>query len=212
MNLTESYARRSRRTPRVEEALQELLDGRPIVVTDDNDRENEGDFIALADRITPETVNFIITEGRGLLCQAITAQRAQEMQLEPMVKRNTALHATAFTVSVDAVAGCSTGISTFDRAVTIKTLADPQTAPEDLARPGHIFPLVADPGGLSARRGHTEAAVALAELCGVVPSAVLCEILDEDGSMARGRRLSELARRHDVIEITVEDIVTELRR
>ncbi len=212
MKVAESYTQRAQKTSRLEHALQQLLDGRVIVVTDDHDRENEGDFIALADRITAETVNFVITEGRGLLCQAITAERAHEMQLEPMVSRNTSLHETAFTVSVDAIAGCTTGISAFDRAITIRTLADPQASPDDLARPGHIFPLVADPGGLAARRGHTEAAVALAELCGVAPTAVLCEILDEDGSMARGERLSQLARRHGIAELTVEEIVNELRR
>ncbi len=196
-----------KRLARVERAIRDLQAGRVVIVTDDKDRENEGDFIALADRITGETVNLIISEGRGLLCQAITAECAAAMRLAPMQEHNTALHATAFTVSVDAVAGCTTGISAFDRAITIRTLADPSTKPEELARPGHIFPLVADSGGLACRRGHTEAAIALAELCAAEPSAVLCEILDEDGRMARGGRLRALADRLGVAEISIQDIV-----
>ena len=197
---------RDERFARLERAIRELQAGRVVIVTDDDDRENEGDFIALADRISAETVNVIVTEGRGLLCQAITAERAAAMALAPMVERNTALHTTAFTVSVDAISGCTTGISAADRAVTIRTLADPASQPHELARPGHIFPLVADPGGLAARRGHTEAAVALARLCGAEPSAVLCEILDEDGGMARGVRLTALAQRLGIVELSIQDI------
>ena len=192
---------------RMQHALRDLRAGKIVVVTDDDDRENEGDFIALSDRITPDTVNLIITEGRGLLCQAITPERAREMKLEPMVSHNTALHSTAFTASVDAIKGCTTGISSSDRAITVRTLADPESAPEDLSRPGHIFPLVAAPGGLSERRGHTEAAVALAQLCGALPSSVLCEILDEDGTMARGSRLSAIAERLGMPEISIQDII-----
>lgn len=192
---------------RMQHALRDLRAGKIVVVTDDDDRENEGDFIALSDRITPDVVNLIVTEGRGLLCQAITAERAREMELEPMVTRNTALHSTAFTVSVDAIKGCTTGISSSDRAITIRTLAAPESAPDDLSRPGHIFPLVAAPGGLSERQGHTEAAVALAQLCGALPSSVLCEILDEDGTMARGSRLSAIAQRLGMPQITIQDII-----
>ncbi len=192
---------------RMQHALRDLRAGKIVVVTDDDDRENEGDFIALSDRITPDTVNLIITEGRGLLCQAITPERAHEMELEPMVSHNTALHSTAFTVSVDAIKGCTTGISSSDRAITIRTLAAPESRPEELSRPGHIFPLVAAPGGLSERQGHTEAAVALAQLSGALPSAVLCEILDEDGTMARGSRLSAIADRLGMPEISIQDII-----
>ena len=192
---------------RVERAIVDLQAGKAIIVTDDADRENEGDFIALGDRITADLVNLIITEGRGLLCQVVSRERAEEMGLAPMVENNTALHATAFTVSVDAIAGCTTGISTHDRATTIRTLADRRAEPQDLARPGHIFPLVAHPGGLAVRRGHTEAAFALAELCGAEPAPVLCEILDEDGSMARGGRLTALAQRLQTSEISIQDII-----
>ncbi|GAB4221820.1 MAG: hypothetical protein Kow009_13150 [Spirochaetales bacterium] len=191
----------------VEEALEELRAGRILIVTDSEDRENEGDFIMAAEKVSPEAVNFILTAGRGLLCQAITPQRATELSLPLMVKENTSAHTTAFTVSVDAREGTTTGISAYDRAVTIRTLIDPDSRPEDLLRPGHIFPLVAREGGLTARTGHTEAAVDLCTLAGLYPSGILCEILAEDGHMARLPGLLELAERYGLKIITVERIV-----
>jgi len=187
----------------IEEALKELQEGRILIVTDDKDRENEGDFIMAAEKATPEKVNFIITHGRGLLCQAITLERAWELSLPFMVRENTSSHSTAFTVSVDAREGTSTGISAFDRARTIQALVDPETRPEDLLRPGHVFPLVAREGGVRVRQGHTEAAVDLCRLAGLYPSGILCEILDDNGTMARVPRLTELAQRFDLKIITV---------
>lgn len=191
----------------VEEAVEELRAGRILIVTDNEDRENEGDFIMAAEKVTPEAVNFIITVGRGLLCQAITLQRAWELSLPFMVNDNTSVHTTAFTVSVDAREGTTTGISAFDRAKTIRTLIDPDTRPEDLLRPGHMFPLIAREGGLLARKGHTEATVDLCRIAGLYPSGILCEILDEDGHMARLPELMDLAERFGLKIITVERIV-----
>lgn len=191
----------------VEEALQELRQGRMLIVTDNEDRENEGDFIMAAEKVTPEAVNFIITQGRGLLCQALTLERAWELSLPFMVNENSSAHCTAFTVSVDAKEGTTTGISAFDRARTIQTLLDPSTKPEDLLRPGHIFPLVAREGGVLARPGHTEAAVDLPRLAGLYPSGILCEILDKDGSMARMPRLLEIAEEFDLHIITIARLV-----
>lgn len=196
----------------VEEAVEELRAGRILIVTDDENRENEGDFIMAAEKVNPEAVNFIITVGRGLLCQAITLQRAWELSLPFMVKDNTSVHTTAFTVSVDAKEGTTTGISAFDRAITIRTLIDPRTRPEDLLRPGHIFPLIAREGGLLARRGHTEATVDLCRIAGLYPSGILCEILDKDGHMARFPELMELAEHHGLKIITVERILEWITR
>jgi 3,4-dihydroxy 2-butanone 4-phosphate synthase/GTP cyclohydrolase II len=192
---------------RVEEAIEEIRGGRMLIVTDDEGRENEGDFIMAAETVTPEAVNFVTKYGRGLLCQSITAPRARELNLPLMVNKNTALHATAFTVSVDLRKGCGTGISAFDRAATIKALVHPSTRPEDLGRPGHIFPLIAAPGGVLARQGHTEAAADLARIAGFRPSGILCEILDEDGNMARVPRLREIAAGHGIKILTVKDLV-----
>ena len=191
----------------VEEAIDEIRRGRMIIVTDNMDRENEGDLLMAAEKVTPEAVNFISAFARGLLCQAITAERARELDLPPMVQDNTSLHTTAFTVSVDAKDKTTTGISAFDRAATIETLVDPAARPEDLCRPGHIFPLIAKPGGVLEREGHTEAAVDLARLAGLSPSGILCEIIDEDGTMARFNRLKELARKHDLKILTVEQLI-----
>lgn len=191
----------------VEEAVEELRAGRILIVTDNEDRENEGDFIMAAEKVTPQGVNFIITVGRGLLCQAITLQRAWELNLPFMVNANTSVHTTAFTVSVDAKEGTTTGISAFDRARTIHSLIDPTTKPEDLLRPGHIFPLIAREGGLLTRRGHTEATVELCRLAGLYPSGILCEILDEDGYMARMPKLVQIAEQYQLKIITVERIV-----
>ncbi len=191
----------------VEEALEAVRSGKVLVVVDDEDRENEGDFIMAAERITPEAVNFMAREGRGLICAPLSGERADELRLDAMVTDNTALHETAFTVSVDAKDGTTTGISAHDRAATIRALVDPATRPADLARPGHVFPLRAMNGGVLRRAGHTEAAVDLARLAGLAPVAVLCEVVDEDGRMARLPRLVEIARRHGLPILTIESLI-----
>jgi 3,4-dihydroxy 2-butanone 4-phosphate synthase/GTP cyclohydrolase II len=196
---------------RIEEALADLQKGKMIIVVDDEDRENEGDLIMAAEKVTPEAINFITREARGIVCIAIHSQRAAELNLEFMVEENTALQNTPFTVTVDAVKGTTTGISAFDRATTIKTIIDPNTQPEDLARPGHIFPLVAKDGGVLRRAGHTEAAIDLARLAGLKPAGILCEIMDEDGAMALLPRLKKIARRFDLKLITIADLI-EYRR
>jgi 3,4-dihydroxy 2-butanone 4-phosphate synthase/GTP cyclohydrolase II len=191
----------------IEEALEAVRTGRILIVVDDEDRENEGDFIMAADRVTPEAINFMAREGRGLVCVPITRERAAELRLEPMVPENTALHETAFTVSVDARAGTTTGISAADRAATIRALVDPQTRPADLARPGHVFPLIAMNGGVLRRAGHTEATVDLARLAGLGPAGVLCEVIDDDGTMARLPRLLQISQRHGLPILTIEDLI-----
>jgi 3,4-dihydroxy 2-butanone 4-phosphate synthase/GTP cyclohydrolase II len=192
---------------KIDDALAAIRRGEILVVVDDEDRENEGDFVMAAERVTAEAVNFMAREGRGLVCTPLTAEKAAELRLEPMVTDNTALHETAFTVSVDVKQGTTTGISAADRAATIRALADQATRPTDLARPGHVFPLVAKRGGVLRRAGHTEAAVDLARLAGFAPVAALCEVADEDGSMARLPRLVEIARRHGLAIITIEDLI-----
>jgi 3,4-dihydroxy 2-butanone 4-phosphate synthase/GTP cyclohydrolase II len=189
-----------------EEAIDEIRRGKMLIVTDNENRENEGDLIMAAEKVSPDAVNFMVSYGRGLLCQAITPQRARELDLPLMVQKNTAVHATAFTVSVDVREGTTTGISAFDRALTIKAMVNPATVPEDLCRPGHIFPLIANAGGVLAREGHTETTVDLARLAGFSPSGILCEILDEDGSMARLPRLEKMAREHGLKILTVEKL------
>jgi 3,4-dihydroxy 2-butanone 4-phosphate synthase / GTP cyclohydrolase II len=195
----------------IEEALVELKQGRVIIVVDDEDRENEGDFVALADRIKPETVNFMITHGRGLVCVPLLEERAQALDLPPMVTHNTDRHGTAFTVSVDAH-NTTTGISAFERADTIRQLIDPDAKPQHFRRPGHIFPLVARPGGVLRRAGHTEAAVDLAKLCGAYPAGVICEVINEDGTMARVPELSEIAQRFGLKMITIQELIKYRRR
>lgn len=196
----------------IEEAIDDIRDGRIIIVVDDEDRENEGDFIASAEKVTPEMVNFITKHGRGLLCTPLTEERAQELEIPPMVERNTEKHGTAFTVSIDYKHGTTTGISAFDRAKTIKSLTDPKTKPDDLARPGHIFPLVAKSGGVLRRAGHTEASVDLARLAGLDPIGLLCEIMDSDGSMARLPRLMEIAQEFSLKIITIKDLIAYRQR
>ncbi|MDR2588508.1 MAG: 3,4-dihydroxy-2-butanone-4-phosphate synthase [Spirochaetales bacterium] len=191
----------------IEEALEELKKGKMLIVTDDEGRENEGDFVMPAQTVSPEAVNFIALHGRGLLCQAITGKRARELGLPLMVTHNTSLHTTAFTVSVDAREGTSTGISAFDRAATIKALVEPSSQPESLCRPGHIFPLIAREGGVLERDGHTEAAADLARLAGFRPSGILCEILAPDGRMARMGQLETLAREQGLKIVTVADLI-----
>jgi len=196
---------------RIESAIEEIQHGKMVVVVDDAGRENEGDLIMAAELITPEIVNFITREARGILCTAITEERAEELNLELMVERNTALHQTPFTVSIDFKHGTTTGISAFDRSATIKSIADINSGPDDFARPGHIFPLVANNGGVLKRAGHTEAAVDLAALAGLNPAGVLCEILHYDGTMARLPQLMDFAAKHDLKIISIIDLI-EYRR
>lgn len=192
----------------IEEAIDAIKKGEVIIVVDDEDRENEGDFICAAGAITPEIINFMATYGRGLICTPIEEKRAREMKLEMMVNQNTALHETAFTISIDLVGhGCTTGISAYDRSTGIRALIDPKTRPEEFARPGHIFPLIAKDGGVLRRTGHTEAAVDLARMAGFEPAGVLVEILNPDGSMARLPQLVEIATTHDLKIITIKDLV-----
>ncbi|MCU6795883.1 MULTISPECIES: bifunctional 3,4-dihydroxy-2-butanone-4-phosphate synthase/GTP cyclohydrolase II [Paenibacillus] len=190
----------------IEEAIYDLMLGKVIIAVDDEDRENEGDFIALADKATPEIINFMIKEGRGLVCVPITEERAQELELPPMVSRNTDYHGTAFTVSVDG-ADTTTGISATERSMTVKALIDPSSKPHSFRRPGHIFPLIAKAGGVLRRTGHTEAAIDLARMCGSYPAAVICEIIKEDGEMARVPELMEFSQKHDIKIITIKDMI-----
>lgn len=192
----------------IEDALADLRNGKVIIVVDDEDRENEGDFIAVAELVTPEIINFMATHGRGLLCTPIEEKHADELNLPYMVSANTALHETAFTVSIDLIGhGCSTGISAYDRATGIRWMVNPAAKGADFARPGHIFPLRAKAGGVLRRTGHTEAAVDLARLAGHFPAGVLIEILNDDGTMARLPQLIEIARKHDLKIISIEELV-----
>jgi len=192
----------------IEEAIEEIRRGKVIIVVDDEDRENEGDFVAAAETVTPEMINFMVTHGRGLVCVPITETRAKELDLKMMVEHNTVLHQTAFTVSVDLKGyGCTTGISVHDRAKTIKAITNENTKPEELGRPGHIFPLVAKKGGVLRRTGHTEAAIDLARLAGFKPMGILVEILNEDGSMARLPQLLEVAKKFNLKIISIENLV-----
>ncbi|KFN16904.1 bifunctional 3,4-dihydroxy-2-butanone-4-phosphate synthase/GTP cyclohydrolase II [Bacillus pseudomycoides] len=195
---------------RIEEALEDLKQGKVVIVCDDESRENEGDFIALAENITPETINFMITHGRGLVCVPITEQYAERLQLEPMVSHNTDSHHTAFTVSVDHIS-TTTGISAYERATTMRELLNPDSKGTDFNRPGHIFPLIAKEGGVLRRTGHTEAAVDLAKLCGAEPAGVICEIINEDGTMARVPDLVQVAKQFNIKMITIEDLIAYRR-
>ncbi|MCI1696554.1 bifunctional 3,4-dihydroxy-2-butanone-4-phosphate synthase/GTP cyclohydrolase II [Aneurinibacillus aneurinilyticus] len=190
----------------IEEAILDLKQGKPIIVVDDEDRENEGDFVALAEKTDAAMINFMVTHGRGLVCAPITEERATELALAPMVDRNTDAHGTAFTVSIDE-ATTTTGISAFERAQTVQAMMDSAYGPENFRRPGHIFPLIARKGGVLRRAGHTEAAVDLARLCGSYPAGVICEIMNEDGSMARVPDLAQIAKKHDLKMITIEELI-----
>lgn len=190
----------------IETAIEALRAGRPIIVVDDEHRENEGDFVVLADKMTPETMNFLITEGKGLVCAALAEEVATRLALQPMVQDSTDPHGTAFTISVDHV-DSTTGISASERAHTVRALADPKTRPSDFQRPGHMFPLIARKGGVSVRRGHTEASVDLARLAGSEPVAVICEIIRPDGEMARVPELVEMAKTHQLPFITIDALV-----
>jgi 3,4-dihydroxy 2-butanone 4-phosphate synthase/GTP cyclohydrolase II len=198
----------------IESAIEDIKNGKMVIVVDDEDRENEGDFIAAARNVTPEVINFMSKHGRGLICAPLLEERCEELRLGLMVNNNTALHETAFTVSVDLLGhGCTTGISAHDRAKTIQALINPDTKPEDLGRPGHIFPLRAKAGGVLRRAGHTEATIDLAMLAGFEPAGVLVEIMNEDGSMARLPELQEIAKKFDLKLISIKDLIEyRLRR
>jgi len=192
----------------IDEAIEAIKNGEIVIVVDDEDRENEGDFIAAAEKVTPEMVNFMSKEGRGLICVPITEKRCEELELEMMVGKNTSLFDTPFTVSVDAIGfGTTTGISAYDRNVTIKLLADPKTKPEQLGRPGHIFPLKAKNKGVLRRSGHTEAAVDLARMAGLEPAGILVEILNDDGTMARLPQLMGIAEKYNLKIVTIEELI-----
>jgi len=191
----------------VEEAINDIRENRMVIVLDDEDRENEGDLVCAAEAVKPEIINFMATHGRGLVCMPMTAERLDELQIPPMVEKNTARRGTAFCVSIEARQDITTGISAADRAQTIRKAVDPKTRPDDLARPGHVFPLKARPGGVLERAGHTEASVDLCRLAGKLPAAVICEIMNEDGSMARLDRLEPFAREHGLKMISIADLI-----
>lgn len=193
---------------KIEDAIADIRNGKIIVVVDDEDRENEGDFVCAAEKMTPEMVNFMIKEGRGLMCAPLTQERCNALELEMMVGNNTATHSTPFTVSVDLLGdGCTTGISASDRAKTIRALVNPDTKPEELGRPGHIFPLRAVEGGVLRRTGHTEATVDFAKLAGLQPVGVLIEILNEDGTMARLPQLRQIADKFNLKLVSIKDLI-----
>lgn len=191
----------------IHEGIEDFKKGKFLIIVDDEDRENEGDFVTAADFITPEKINFMAKHGRGLVCVSMTGERLDALDLQPMVPDNTSKLGTHFTISVDAVRNTTTGISAHDRSETVKTLIDPKTRPEDLARPGHIFPLRAQEGGVLSRAGHTEAVADLARLAGLTHAGVLCEIMDDDGTMARIPKLETIADRFDVKIITIRDLI-----
>ncbi len=195
------------RFDKIEDVLEDIRAGRMVIVTDDADRENEGDLVMAAAKVTPEAVNFMARYGRGLICVPITEERARQLGLQRMVAHNREIHKTDFTVSVDAAGGITTGISARDRSRTIRVLADPAAVPEALVQPGHVFPLQARPGGVLRRAGHTEAAVDLARMAGLDPSGVICEILQEDGSMARLPELMRYRRRHGLKLCCIRDLI-----
>jgi 3,4-dihydroxy 2-butanone 4-phosphate synthase/GTP cyclohydrolase II len=192
---------------KIEIAIQEIQKGHMIILSDDEDRENEGDLMVAAEKVTPEIINFMATHGRGLICLALTEERLRELNLSPMVAENTASFGTAFTVSIDAREGTTTGISAYDRAATILATIDPKTKPEDLARPGHIFPIRARKGGVLVRTGQTEGSVDLSRLAGLKPAAVICEIMKEDGTMARRPDLEVFAGRHGLKMATIAELI-----
>ncbi|MBC9794803.1 3,4-dihydroxy-2-butanone-4-phosphate synthase [Sinomicrobium sp. FJxs] len=192
----------------IEEAIADIREGKIIIVVDDEDRENEGDFVAASEMVSPEMINFMATHGRGLICAPLTEKRCKELELSAMVTNNTDPMETAFTVSVDLKGkGVSTGISAGDRAKTVKALIDPDTKPFELARPGHIFPLIAKEGGVLRRTGHTEAAIDFARLAGLKPAGVIVEVMNEDGSMARLPQLAEIAKKLDLKLVSIEDLI-----
>lgn len=195
-----------------EEGIAEIAAGRMLIVVDDEGRENEGDFLMAAEAVTPEAINFMATHGRGLICMPLTGERLDELQIPPMTDRNTSEQGTAFHVSIGAKGLITTGISAADRAATVRAAIDPAARPEDISRPGHVFPLRARAGGVLERAGHTEAAVDLARLAGMKPAGVICEIMNPDGTMARRPQLEAVAREHGLKMITVEDLIRYRRR
>ncbi|MFT5904100.1 MAG: 3,4-dihydroxy 2-butanone 4-phosphate synthase/GTP cyclohydrolase II, partial [Flammeovirgaceae bacterium] len=193
----------------IEEAIADIKEGKIVIVVDDEDRENEGDFLAAASCVTPEMINFMATHGRGLICTPLIESRCEELGLQLMVQSNNALHETPFTVSVDLLGhGCTTGISASDRAKTVKALVDPDTDPKSLGKPGHIFPLKARSGGVLRRAGHTEAAIDMARMAGFEPAGVIVEIMNEDGTMARLPELRKIADKFDLKLVTIQDLIT----
>lgn len=196
----------------IESVLEDVKVGKPIIVIDNEDRENEGDLFVASELINPKSINFMAKEGRGLICVSITSQRANELDLEPMERRNSSLHETNFTISVDAKKDTTTGISAFDRSITIKTLIDDDAKAIDLARPGHIFPIVGKDGGVLRRAGHTEASIDLSLLAGLKPSGVICEIMADDGSMARGNELEKFSRKHKLKIASIAALISYLRK
>jgi len=195
----------------IESAIQDMRAGRPVVVTDHAEREDEGDLVVAASHASPAVIAFMMTHCRGLICAPITSDRAAALELPPMVVNNRERLRTAFTVSIDAVKDVTTGISASDRARAVALLVDPDAGPGDLVRPGHLFPLIADPGGVLARAGHTEAGVDLATLAGLAPAAVICEIAGEDGDMLRGQALRDFSRFHGFTQVAISDLAQWIR-
>ena len=191
----------------IEEAVDDIKNGKMVILVDDEDRENEGDLTMAAESVTPEAINFMAKHGRGLICLSLTTERVTQLQLPMMTTDNTSSFGTAFTISIEAKKGVTTGISAADRATTIKTAISPKTKPEDLARPGHVFPLRARPGGVLQRAGQTEGSVDLARLAGLYPAGVICEIMNDDGTMARVPQLMEFAKKFELKIITVKDLI-----
>jgi 3,4-dihydroxy 2-butanone 4-phosphate synthase/GTP cyclohydrolase II len=191
----------------IEEAIEDIREGRMVILIDDEDRENEGDLTIAAEKVTPEAINFMAKYGRGLICLSLTPERVEELKLPMMADMNTSRFGTAFTVSIEARKGVTTGISAADRARTIKTAIDPKSGPDDIARPGHIFPLRAQPGGVLQRAGQTEGSVDLARLAGLYPAGVICEIMNDDGTMARVPQLAKFARKHGLKMVTIKDLI-----
>ena len=196
----------------IDSALEEIKNGRCIIVVDNEDRENEGDLVSASELITPDMVNFMAKEGRGLICVTIDSKKARSLNLEPMERKNSSLYETNFTISVDASKNTTTGISAFDRFETIRVIIDEKSKESDLARPGHIFPIVGKDGGVLRRAGHTEASMDLARLAGLKPSGVICEILADDGTMARGKTLFEFAKKHNLKIISIADLIRYIRK
>ena len=196
----------------IDSALEEIKNGRCIIVVDNEDRENEGDLVSASELVTPDMVNFMAKEGRGLICVTIDSKKARSLNLEPMERKNSSLYETNFTISVDASKNTTTGISAFDRFETIRVIIDEKSKESDLARPGHIFPIVGKDGGVLRRAGHTEASMDLARLAGLKPSGVICEILADDGTMARGKTLFEFARKHNLKIISIADLIRYIRK
>ncbi|MCZ6877392.1 MAG: 3,4-dihydroxy-2-butanone-4-phosphate synthase, partial [Acidobacteria bacterium] len=191
----------------IEDAIQDFRDGKMVIVIDEEDRENEGDLTIAAEKVTPEVINFMAKHGRGLICMPMTGERLIELDIPLMVSKNESIHGTAFCVSIEASRNVSTGISAADRAITIQTAVDPQSRPEDLIRPGHVFPLRSRRGGVLKRAGQTEAAVDLARIAGLIPAGVICEIMNEDGTMSRLPELKEFGKRHGFKIISVVDLI-----